>query len=114
MNRSIFALSLLLVSGCATSRIIQTTSPSTSPYAPLNESSHKKGTVRYSTDSFWSTTTTNREDAYKKMHDYCLGSYQIVSERNTSATDTYTGIYDGLVYSSEDRFKEIDFECGGK
>jgi len=81
LRNSLIILTLLL-NGCVGSKMIQTYGDGTSKYAPSND--RKGGIVSYSLDARKSVIKKSRETAYKRMYDFCAGSYQIEREGQKS------------------------------
>jgi len=96
----------LLLSGCTAT--MQTTTRQSTPYAPTNEI--RGGTVSYLDEGADFMRTRRREDAYKKMHDYCGGDYRIVSEGTRTDSGSAMPI-GGIVYENVEKTVLIKFAC---
>jgi hypothetical protein len=75
----ILIASVFCVLGCS-AKMVSTHGDSNSAYAPVNEKSSRGGIVKYLNGGAKSVKAARKEDAYKKMHDFCGGPYKIVSE----------------------------------
>lgn len=69
----------LALTACMSSKL-RTDIPETSRYAPVND--RVDGEVSYLNAGAKIVRNARREDAYKKMHEHCGGSYEIVREEN--------------------------------
>lgn len=104
-----YLLALLLMTGCSAS--LRTTTKQGTAYAPVNEV--KGGEVTYSDQGYKFVREKRRQDAYKKMHDYCGGPYKITNEGSSESASAGVPSAVGMVYSKE-RTINIKFECVGK
>lgn len=97
----------LLFVGCSAS--LQTTTKKSTPYAPVNEV--HGGTASYLDEGYKFVRVKRREDAYKKMHDYCQGPYKIVNEGVPADNDGTAVPIGGVLFYGGQRHVEIKFEC---
>jgi hypothetical protein len=77
-----FLIAAMTLTACASSQV-NTTIPETSRYAPVND--EIDGEVSYLNAGAKVVRDARREDAYKKMHEHCGGSYKIVREEDQEA-----------------------------
>lgn len=114
MNRTIAVLliaPILLLAGCGAT-LKQTWGDGASRYAPSNEK--RGGIVEYLADGAKSAIKSRREDSYKKMHNYCGGSYKIVNEGSRfdgSQTMMLNGTYPPSEVTLNSNMWFIQFEC---
>ena len=104
-----FVMSSLLLSGCATTQMVSSHKKSNSPYAPINEESTVRGTVRYEIGSN-AAMEKRREEAYKRMHEHCGGPYRIEAE-GARAEQTEAFLIGGAMFSEATKAWYIDFQC---
>lgn len=85
MERSHPASPLLLATvvaflGCTSASKVNTSGPETKPYAPVNTTAD--GDVSYLNAGAKVVRDARRDDAFKKMHAFCDGPYEIVREED--------------------------------
>lgn len=76
--------------------------------APINEING--GIVSYLNQGANNVISKRRSDAYKKMHDYCRGPYQILTEGEFLGEGIATPVGDSVMYGQVRHWK-IRFEC---
>ncbi|MCG7584591.1 hypothetical protein [Photobacterium sp. OFAV2-7] len=110
---SIFFSALLLI-GCSAGEI-QSNTDHLSPYAPLNASDTGIHSIAYLDEGADLVRDARREDAFKKMFDYCDGRYvlldeqgQVVGGNQTIHQETLDG-YISTTLSS--RYRTFYFKC---
>src|SRR5215469_10296825 len=75
-----FPLALAIALAGCRATMVATHGISQSEYAPLNEKESVGGTIKYLNQGAQSVRRRRRENAYKQMHDFCNGDYNIVAE----------------------------------
>jgi hypothetical protein len=76
----VVALAAVAALACTASSI-NTAAPEAGQYAPANEG-RADGEVSYLNAGAKRVRDARRADAYKKMHDHCGGSYEIIKEED--------------------------------
>lgn len=110
--RLMVLVSLFLLPACATSRMVYTRGNSSDPNAPINET--RGGMVSYLNDGARSILEERRKDAYKKMHDFCQGNYEIMKESlgsDGSFSLTTPGPAGYMTNSYSDTYRYLEFNC---
>jgi hypothetical protein len=79
---SVLLAAAVLAAAC-TAGNVNSSGPETKPYAPTNNTAD--GDVRYLNAGAKSVRDKRRDDAYRKMHDFCGGPYEIVREEDEEA-----------------------------
>lgn len=74
-----FAVVAMLLTGCSATMVNPPGGASGSAFAPVNEA-ERPGVVAYLNQGASGVVKSRREDAYKKMHGACRGSYRIDAE----------------------------------
>lgn len=87
---------------------METTLSKKTPYAPVNEING--GTVSYLKEGWDSAIKARRNNAYKKMHDFCKGDYKILQDGEQLGDGTAFPVGDTVIYGQERR-QQIKFEC---
>jgi hypothetical protein len=99
---------LLLFSFSACSAHMGTPLSKSTPYAPINEING--GTMSYLNQGVESVITKRRQNAYKKMHDYCRGDYRIIEE-GERVGDAIISPIGNTLFVGTNRHWKIKFEC---
>ncbi len=98
--------------GCSAT-MVSTHGNSTSKYAPSNEKDHSGGLIKYLNQGGSSVIKSRRDDAYKKMYEYCGGNYKITSEGPRDEGGSAMPVGNMVVYDN-DQYWYIGFECQKK
>lgn len=99
----------LLLTGCAGAEIVSLHGNSASPHAPSNEAASRGGVMKYESGNP-GHAQRGRDDAYKKMHEFCRGPYKITQEslgKQTGDVVPYAGVY----WVDNQEFVYLNFEC---
>lgn len=102
---------LLVFSGCSAS-MVSTRGAGDSKYAPVNDA--KGGTVSYLNQGAKGVIQSRRNDAYKKMHDFCKGEYRIAKEypRDKGSFGVVSPApWGATTLNDSSEYIYIDFEC---
>jgi len=95
--------------GCSATSVIQPGSSSKSKYAPINEEV-RTGIIRYLNQGASFVRNSRREDAYKKMYNFCNGKYTILNEGIRSEGGVITPIGNSATFS-DIQYVYIEYRC---
>jgi hypothetical protein len=107
LSRSVLGLSLIMLS-CAT---MESPSSVSSEHAPKNYNHGKTSTVVYNPNGLSEIVRMRREDAFKKMFEFCGSkNYEIVSERKIDPKDARDP-ENSVATVAADELSRIEFKC---